>query len=251
MTPELSDYDLLLAVRKLPRILVSLMKEYPGRIFVAGGYLRSVITSDPINDIDVFCDTPELARACAGRVADEHKKKLIETHNAFTIYTRPHPIQLIHRWTFSRPWECVQSFDFTIARAAIWWASTGTLVDYAAKTETPQGTWCSTCDERFYPDLAARRLVYCSPVRIEEAGGSLLRVLKFYQHGYRIPMDSLGTVLARITASIDFNKIAAGEEDHEERLAMVITGLLREVDPLIDPDHISHLASHKGSDDGR
>jgi hypothetical protein len=243
---ELSDYDLLLAVRKLPRVLVELMKKYPGRIFVAGGYLRSVITSEQINDIDVFTDTPELARACAGWVADEHKKKMIETNNAFTIYTRPHPIQFIHRWTFSRPWECVQSFDFTIARAAIWWASTGTLVDYAAKTETPQGAWCSTCDDEFYQDLAARRLVYCSPVRIEEAGGSLLRVLKFYQRGYRIPMDSLGAVLARIVSGIKEFSTA-----DEQWTATVITGLLREVDPLIDPDHISHLASHKGSDDGR
>jgi hypothetical protein len=249
MTPELSDYDLLLAVRKLPRILVSLMKEYPGRIFVAGGYLRSIITSDPINDIDVFCDTPELARACAGRVADEHKKELIETNNAFTIYTRPHPIQFIHRWTFKEPGECVASFDFTIARAAIWWdePKEGATFIYGAH-------WCSTCDERFYPDLAARRLVYCSPVRIEEAGGSLLRVLKFYQRGYNIPMDSLGAVLARITGSVDFSvidreyKLASEWESHA---AKVITGLLSEVDPLIDPDHISHLASHKGSDDGR
>jgi hypothetical protein len=34
---ELSDYDLLLAVRKLPHILIEMMKKYPGRIFVAGG----------------------------------------------------------------------------------------------------------------------------------------------------------------------------------------------------------------------
>ena len=64
---ELSDYDLLLAVRKLPRILIELMKEYPGRIFVAGGYLRSVITGDSISDIDVFTDTPRSRCVpCAG-----------------------------------------------------------------------------------------------------------------------------------------------------------------------------------------
>ena len=97
---ELSDYDLLLAVRKLPRILIEMMKKYPGRIFVAGGYLRSVITGDSISDIDVFTDTPELARACANELAQEVKKKLVETKNAFTIYTHPHPIQFIHRWTF-------------------------------------------------------------------------------------------------------------------------------------------------------
>ena len=243
---ELSDYDLLLAVRKLPRILIELMKKYPGRIFVAGGYLRSVITGDSISDIDVFTDTPILARACAGWVAQESKKKLIETKNALTIYTRPHPIQFIHRWTFKKPEECVQSFDFTIARAAIWWASTGTLVDNVAKTETPQGVWRSTCDERFYPDLAARRLVYCSPVRIEEAGGSMLRVLKFYSRGFRIPIDSLAAVMARTVSGVNYL-----ENMPEHEVAMVISGLLREVDPLIDPDHISHLASHKGSDDGR
>jgi hypothetical protein len=233
---ELSDYDLLLAVRKLPHILIEMMKKYPGRIFVAGGYLRSVITGDSISDIDVFTDTPELARACANELAQEVKKKLVETKNAFTIYTHPHPIQFIHRWTFKKPEECVQSFDFTIARAAIWWEEGDVIMPH----------WCSTCDERFYPDLAARRLVYCSPVRIEEAGGSMLRVLKFYSRGFRIPIDSLAAVMARTVSGVNHL-----ENMPEHEVAMVITGLLREVDPLIDPDHISHLASHKGSDDGR
>ena len=35
--------------------------------------------------------------------------------------------------------------------------------------------------DEFYPDLAARRLVYTAPVRDEEAGGSLLRVRKFIE----------------------------------------------------------------------
>ena len=49
------------------------------------------------------------------------------------------------------------------------------------------GEYVGLCNIRFYPDLAARRLVYTSPLRNEDAGGSILRVLKFYQRGYRIP----------------------------------------------------------------
>ncbi|KKK50630.1 hypothetical protein LCGC14_3123090 [marine sediment metagenome] len=65
----------------------------------------------------------------------------------------------------------------------------------------------------------------------------MLRVLKFYQRGYRIPLDSLGAVIARCVTGIDFEKIDSTEENY----AFVLTGLLREVDPLVDPEHISHL----------
>lgn len=97
--------------------------------------------------------------------------------------------------------------------------------------------------DTFYQDLAAKRLVYTSrtPLRDGEAGGSLLRVLKYYRRGYTIPITDLGLVVARLVKGIDLSRY----EDpmvslfgNEEKLAMVFRGLLREVDPLIDPDHI-------------
>jgi hypothetical protein len=89
--------------------------------------------------------------------------------------------------------------------------------------------------------LAAKRLVYRSPIRNEDAGGSMLRVLKYYQKGYRIPLNSLGSVIARIVKAIDFEKVDA---KNEFQVGKIVTGLLREVDPDIDPLHIAHLPSN-------
>src|SRR5208283_3039247 len=103
------------------------------------------------------------------------------------------------------------------------------------------GKWTSLIDDEFYSDLAAKRLVYRSPVRNEDAGGSVLRLLKFYSRGFRIPLDSLGAVLARLVDGVDLNGISTESfkdgyilggtsigHTTEERWASVITGLLRE-----------------------
>ena len=100
--------------------------------------------------------------------------------------------------------------------------------------------WDSYCDERFYIDLASKRLIYRHPIRNEDAGGSMLRVLKYYQKGYRIPLNSLGGVIARLVIALNKDKINI---NNEEDVTMVLTGLLKEVDPAIDPFHISHLPS--------
>jgi len=96
--------------------------------------------------------------------------------------------------------------------------------------------WLSTCSKRFYSDLAGKRLVYLSPIRNEDAGGSLLRVLKYYQRGYRIPLNSFGAVLARLLFSVRNRN-----DMTEEEMASVITALLVEVDPAGFIDHAAYL----------
>jgi hypothetical protein len=141
----------------------------------------------------------------------------------------------------------MESFDFTIAMAGFWWNPTGEEETYIENSEVktrPAGRWDSICDEHFYEDLAAKRLRYTCPQRNEDAGGSMLRVLKFYQRGYRIPLDSLGAVISRLVMGVDQNAIVDGaEETIERQWAKVLTGLLREVDPNVDPEHIAHLPS--------
>ena len=119
--------------------------------------------------------------------------------------------------------------DDTLKKFGIWWNGK---------------EWESLIDDRFYSDLAGKRLVYCSPKRNEDAGGSFLRVLKFYQRGYRIPLDSMGAVIARLVGGVRMDQV-----NGEEQLAKVLTGLLREVDPNVDPTHEAHLPSMKEDDD--
>jgi hypothetical protein len=67
----------------------------------------------------------------------------------------------------------------------------------------------------------------------------MLRVLKFYQRGYRIPLDSLAMVIGRLMSGVN-KSVRCGDEND---IAGAVTGLLIEVDPQIDPNHTSHLPS--------
>lgn len=232
---ELNEFDRWACVRRLPQHLRTLMEKRGRTVFVAGGYVRSCVSGEPVNDIDIFVSDAEQAQnlACALYTGDntscahylyEDKNKGAgprQTPNSWVLTNGGHNIQVIHRWSFLTPQECAESFDFTIAKSAIWW----------------DGSWKTICHPQFYADLAAKRLVYTSPQRNEDAGGSMLRVLKFYQRGFRIPLDSLGAVISRLISGMTPEQLSSGEW----MCAQTITGLLREVDPLVDPFAAAHI----------
>lgn len=229
---KLNYQDLAWAVQRLPLSLKAVMQEesWKNNIFVGGGYLRSIVSNEPINDVDVFVKSEKDAELLAYKLCND-KKDIVRTDNAYTIKGKM-VIQIIHRWLFQKPEDVSNSFDFTICCAVI--SFNGEVFD-------------SFCDDRFYMDLASKRLVYKCPVRNEDAGGSMLRVLKYYQKGYRIPLDLLGNVIARLVKSVDEARVSLNNE-HE--VGRIITGLLREVDPDIDPNHNAHLPSNEESNEG-
>lgn len=228
---QLDPHDLRFALLRLPANLIKLMKEpeWKNRIYIGGGYLRCVVSGDPVNDIDVFVRSKADAELLSLKLAHD-KKDVIRTDNAYTVKGKK-VIQVIHRWVFDKPEDVSNSFDFTVCCAVIF---------YDEK-------WGSFCDDRFYIDIASKRLVYRSPVRNEDAGGSLLRVLKYYQKGYRIPLDSLGAVVSRMMMGVSQETVDKSAHcngvTYEQQQAKIITGLLRAVDPNIDPTHEAHLLS--------
>ena len=251
---KLSPHDLEWAVKRLPKKVAQLLHDRPNRLFVAGGYIRSRVTGEKVSDIDLFAPSKEEAKSAIedliisihrsdetqghpldGFLGDEDRADhlhdlaplVYETENAFTAKGTHPMVQAIHRWTFSTPEDAIQSFDFTIAKAAIWHDGL---------------SWRSICHPDYYADLAAKRLVYTSPVREESPGGSLLRVLKFYQKGYRIPLVSLAAVIARLVKAIEFKKVDMERGDAEAHITFLLSGLLREVDPNIDPEAVQPLA---------
>jgi hypothetical protein len=251
---ELDSQDLRWSLRRCPRQVLQLLKEKSGTTFVGGGFVRAVVANEDVNDVDIFVGGKAEAREAAVFIQSKaDSAKLHETDNAFTVYggSLRLPVQIIHRWAYKTAEELMRSFDFTVAMAGFWWDATRESGSRVLRQDEQGGPvyeprrepgWRSICDSRFYPDLAAKRLRYTSPIRQEDAGGSMLRVLKFYQKGYRIPLDSLGAVVARLASATDAAKLLAGREpDREAQLSKVFTGLLREVDPNIDPSHIAHL----------
>lgn len=243
---ELTYHDLQFVLQRSPWGLLHTMRkpEWHNRIFVGGGFIRSVVAGDPINDVDVFVSSKEDARKLADVLTKRDKDPLVnpseygifESDNAFTLTKIKPTIQIIHRWVFDKGIDVADSFDFTICCAVFWWGHK-TIIDGNAQPDS-RPAWCSFCDDRFYPDVAARRLIYRKPKRNEDAGGSLLRVLKYYQKGYRIPVDSLAAVIGRLMAAYQPTLEFTLSEEH---VSKVVCGLLREVDPEVDPNHISHL----------
>jgi len=224
---KLDNHDLKFSVIRLPENLKTLMKseEWKNKIFVGGGYIRAIIAREPINDIDLFVGNKIQAELLAHKLSFK-KEDIIVTDNAYTVKGKM-PIQIIHRWLFEKPEDVSNSFDFTICCAVIFYN---------------EGKFDSFCDQRFYVDLSSKRLVYRNPIRNEDAGGSMLRVLKYYQRGYRIPLDSLASVIARLMSVVDLTKIQNGLSD-QSQVSHVITGLLKVVDPNVDPSHDAHLPS--------
>jgi len=220
---KLDQYDLQQALRRLPVELKKLMEsdEWENQIFVGGGYLRAVVAGETVNDIDVFVNSKKEAELLAMKLGKPGD--VATTDNAFTV-KRSHgvPIQIIHRWVFKMAEDVARSFDFTVCCAVI--------------SHNNADGWDSYCDDRFYTDLASKRLVYRCPERNEDAGGSMIRVLKYYQKGYRIPLSSLACVIARLMRDVDLLRIEGGLKNKRE-IAHIIRGLLIEVDPNgIHPD---------------
>jgi hypothetical protein len=208
--------DLRRVLERLPRDIRSLMKENRGTV-LAGGFIRDVIAGDRASDIDLFSPSEEYAIQVAGQLKERWKARLTTTKNAITLIAMGRiVVQFITRWTYEWPTEVVASFDFTIAGAAVFMT---------------EGGWDSVCHEHFYTDLAARRLRYTHPQRSEDAGGSMMRVVKFLRRGYSISPEDLGGVMARLWSGVDLNSWVA--EKGEEGRAQLVTALLREVDPLL------------------
>ena len=136
---KLDRQDLVWAVRRLPSNLKELMMEdeWVGRIFVGGGYLRSIVSGEQINDVDVFVPSREIGELIAYKLA-EKKEDVYTTQNAFTVKGKM-TIQIIHRWTFEKPEDVSNSFDFTVCCAVIYTENGG-----------PVARWNSYSDSRFY-----------------------------------------------------------------------------------------------------
>jgi hypothetical protein len=231
---ELTKRDLSWVLRRAPKCVVELM-EGDHRAFLAGGFIRACVAGEEAQDVDMFAPDEDTAALYAALLKGD-KGTAYKSPNAWTV-RRPDaslPIQVIHRWAYKKPAELAESFDFTVAKSVVWCAGERDVA-------THQTGWRSTCHPDFYADLAARRLVYTAPKRNEDAGGSMLRVLKFYQRGYKIPLDSLAAVTARMVMAVKWDELPEPRADKETAVGMALTGLLREVDPLQDPHHIYHL----------
>lgn len=232
---SLTDNDLRYVVTRLPRDIRDLLTEHSNKLFLGGGFIRATIAGETPSDIDLFGSDKDFLNSVATILQGRREgSKVHKSKNAITLLTHDRlPVQFITRWTFAHAYALIESFDFTVCQAAIWRSG-----------NQSNSQWCSSIGENFYVDLAGRRLVYTSPVREEEAGGSLMRVIKYTKRGYSIQVSSLGAVLARMAFKIRDSSLATSEAG----TAQILTGMLREVDPLTVVDGVEMVDEHEPED---
>lgn len=230
---KLSQNDLRFVVQHLPKDIRNLLVRNKG-LMVGGGFIRAVVAGEKISDIDMFGAKKERLKDIAVKLVMERTgSKMHESKNAITILTENRlPIQFITRWTFNSPEELSSSFDFTVCQGVVF---------YNQDTKK----WDSVTGENFYQDLAARRLVYTFPVREEEAGGSMLRALKYVKRGYNIQIDSLAGVMSRVATKIVSHENFSQYSNTEHSMTRYMKAELREVDPLMVIDGLDILDDHE------
>ncbi len=224
----LTQTDLNFVLSRCPKDVVDLLRKKP--LYLAGGFIRETIAGNKPVDIDLFGTDIESLRSTALDLALSRGVKPFSTKNAVTVLAHPRlPVQFITRWVFQNAEQTAESFDFTVCQSVIWY-------DKAAEQ------FRSLVHDDFYSDLSARRLVYTFPNRDEDAGGSMVRVCKFLKRGYNIQPFSLGGVIARVAMRVRAN---SGMAQTEGDFALVIGGLLREVDPLRIVDGVDLIDEHE------
>ena len=232
----LTSTDIRFVISHLPKPVRELAKKH--RLILAGGLIRARIAGERCSDIDLFGHSVEQLEAAAAEFAGEGSR-VLKTKNAITVVRHGKTtVQFITRWLYEEPAVLIQSFDFTIAQAAVYFED---------------GQWKGLCAPGFYSDLAARRLVYTRPERNEDAGGSLLRMRKFLARGYNIQVASIAAVVTRLIRDLKVNgkPLPIHFLDGESTIERILCGLLYEVDPLrvIDGVPVDEHAPIEGLDD--
>lgn len=241
ITRSLVDDDMARIISGIPRDLQHLLTQTRGLV-LAGGCIRALVAGEPVSDFDLFGPNAAMMILASEALAQERRSKgylvsTVQTGNAITVLTLGRtPVQFITRWNFPDAETAVASFDFTVAQAAVWYRSSPSP---SPEPVQPDG-WQGICTQAFYPDLAARRLVYTAPVRDEDACGSLLRVRRFLAKGYTIQATSLAAAIARAVCGVPELKIAV----NEAMAARLLAERIREVDPLRITDQVDLQADH-------
>ena len=221
----LNVHDVNYVLNRLPKDVLNRLMHEP--LFLAGGFIRAVIANEEVSDIDIF-GKGDITSIAEGLAAD-WEGKAHYTGNAVTVLAPPRtPVQFITRWQYPTAEELMSKFDFTIVQAVIW---------------REDDKWHSLCADSFYMDLAAKRLVYTNPQRDEEVGGSLLRAIKYTKRGYRIQMPSLAAVVVRLLRGTEFESPIQNVD--QDTATHVVSGLLREVDPMNVVDGLELIDDHK------
>ena len=184
------------------------------RLVIAGGFIRSILRGEPINDIDLFKvkfnNFPGITAnedildevdhiKLVHQEAIELSKELgvgtfLTTENAvsFEVYghteTAPNEdhmkVQYIIKYTSPTVKDLLKKFDFTNSMAAIWW--------------DPSNGWTSMCHNGFYKDLGTTSLTF-NPDFEGDRIVLMKRFVKFTSKGWQYTIRDFAKVIEAVS----------------------------------------------------
>lgn len=176
---KLKDSDVVKVLSKLREVsgglAIDIMKTE--KVVLAGGFIRSVIDNDEINDIDLFMKKDVI-------IEDIVDKCDVQTDNSYIIF-KDKPVQIIkHKWKFDDPCELIEQFDYVITMAAVWFEN---------------GEINSVCNDFYYDDIKCKELTMFRVHDKIETCKSLVRSVKFTKHGYSFEIETLYKMIESIS----------------------------------------------------
>lgn len=194
---DLEEDDIKKVVFALPTYIQELMKRHPGKVLLAGGFIRAIVANESPRDIDLFVND----KMDSARWLDDMSISRKEHDQDWATQPASAPgsnlgIQTSWRYKFKEPYEVIDQFDYIITKAAVWF-------DEGDDKRSP--SWTGICHDQFYRDVAHKTLTYCCE-RDTEYLLSIPRLLKFIQRGYTIGPKSLADVITKTCLSLDLSK---------------------------------------------
>lgn len=164
--------------------LVRLMKDNPGKLYIAGGLPVCSLIGAPIGDINIFGTDRLLLMEAARTYGLYSPCHMMEpTKYAVSVNGRIGRVQFELKEVYQSAWECIDSFDFSVCQAAIWF-------EY--------GKWQTVCSAKFYSDLNARKLRFINQERDDESPVvSLWRAAKYTERGFTLSRSDKLALLDR------------------------------------------------------
>lgn len=185
------DEDLVIdCLAPFPLYLNERMRENGKEMVLAGGYIRDTLLGVTPKDVDIFGTKATCQDVATALTPGDIDTPMVIRKNSLTLEIGTRTYQFIHKFKFSGPEQLLDQFDYSIARAGIWYDRSGKK-------------WTGTCWNSWEEDALAKRLLFLDKTPELE---SIVRLLSFTRRGYSVDSLSLSRILTSALASIKAGK---------------------------------------------
>lgn len=186
---------------ELPGAVRGLIAQSPGELYLAGGFIASVLTGETPRDVDLFCAQSARSRILK-RMHDDGwaLQSITKKSHTFVVDGQGREesvdVQLITSRDFREP-EDVLKFDFVHCEAAIWMGG-----DDGTDPE-------SYCTGAVYRDaIATKELI---PDNLSNPIHTADRMRKFLERGWTITPGNLSFILAAVAKEVNAKGLDGGD----------------------------------------